>query len=76
LKDGSYLRLKTLDLAYTIPPAITKKWNVANLRVYVLAYNLLTFTKFDMWDIELNPGQNGMAYPNLRTYSVGLNFSF
>jgi TonB-linked SusC/RagA family outer membrane protein len=76
LHDGSYLRLKTLDFSYTIPKDITKKWGVSNLRFYVLAYNLLTFTKFDMWDVELNPGSNGMAYPNLKTYSAGLSFSF
>ena len=76
LRDGSYLRLKTLDLGYTVPASITKKYNLSNLRFYVLAHNVLTFTKFDMWDVELDPSRNGMAYPNLRTLSAGLSFSF
>ena len=76
LRDGSYLRLKTLDFGYTIPASITKRYGLSNLRFYVLAYNVLTFTKFDMWDVELNPSSNGMAYPNLKTVSAGLSFSF
>ena len=76
LRDGSYLRLKTLDFGYTIPASTTKKYGLSNLRFYILAYNLLTFTKFDMWDVELNPSSNGMAYPNLKTVSAGLSFSF
>lgn len=75
LKDGSFLRLKTLELGYNIPTAITKKWGVESLRVYFLGYNLLTFTDFDRYDVELGSG-SGTQYPNTRTYSVGFNFSF
>lgn len=75
LRDGSYIRLKTLDFGYNIPVKFTKKLGVNNARVYFLGYNLLTFTKFDMWDVELGEG-NGSQYPNISTYSLGLNFSF
>jgi TonB-linked SusC/RagA family outer membrane protein len=74
-RDGSYLRLKTIDLSYNIPEKISKKMKLNNMRVYFLGYNLLTFTKFDMWDVELTDG-TGSAYPNTKTYSIGLNFSF
>lgn len=75
LRSGAYLRLKTLDFGYTIPSGITKKYGIDNLRVYFLGYNLLTFSDFDMWDVELGSG-SGSRYPNIRTYSLGVNFSF
>ncbi len=75
IHDGSYMRLKTLDLSYNIPERISKKLKLNNVRVYFLGYNLLTFTKFDMWDVELTDG-TGSKYPNIKTYSIGLNFSF
>ncbi len=75
LRNGSFLRLKTLDFGYTIPSKITKRWGVENVRAYFLGYNLLTFTKFDMWDVELGSG-SGSRYPNVKTYSLGLTLSF
>ena len=45
------------------------------MRIYVSGNNLLTFSKFKLWDPELNTN-NGTAYPNVRTYSVGVNVSF
>lgn len=75
LRDGSYIRLKTLDFGYNIPNKLTKKLGINNSRIYFLGYNLLTFTNFDMWDVELGSG-NGSNYPNISTYSVGFNFQF
>ena len=75
LRDASYLRLKSMDLAYTFPNAFVKKLGLKNLRVYVQAYNVLTFTSFDMWDVELGAG-NGATYPNIRSYNIGFNLSF
>ena len=75
LRDASYLRLKTMDLAYDLPKTVVKKIGLKNLRVYVQAYNILTFSKFKMWDVELGAG-DGTAYPNLRSYNIGFNFSF
>ena len=65
LKDGSYIRLKNVELGYT--------WKF--LRAYVAGANLLTFSKFKIWDPELNT-QNGQAYPTQRTVSVGLQMTF
>lgn len=76
IKDGSYLRLKTLDLAYNIPNKLTKKYGLNSCRVYVSCFNVMTFSSFDLWDVELGQDNNGMKYPNLRTYALGVNFSF
>ncbi|MFV0467587.1 MAG: SusC/RagA family TonB-linked outer membrane protein, partial [Dysgonomonas sp.] len=76
IKNGAYLRLKSLDLAYNIPSKLTKRYNINSMRVFMSGYNLLTFTPFDMWDVELGQDGNGMKYPNLRTIAFGFNFSF
>ena len=75
LRDGSYLRLKTFDFGYNFPNSITNKLKINSLRVYFQAYNLLTFSKFKLWDVELGQG-TGTAYPNTRSYNLGLSFSF
>jgi hypothetical protein len=75
LHDGSFIRLKTLDFGYTIPDKLTKKVGLENVRIYFLGYNLLTFSKFDMFDVELGSG-SGTKYPNIKTYSVGATLSF
>ncbi len=75
LQDGSFIRLKTLDFGYTLPSKLTKKVGLDNFRVYFMGNNLLTFTKFDRYDVELGSG-SGTKYPNVRTYSVGFNFNF
>lgn len=75
LRDGSYLRLKTLDFGYNLPSSFLSRLKINNARVYLQAYNLLTFTSFKMWDVELGAG-DGTKYPNTRSYNVGLSFSF
>ena len=75
IKNGAFLRLKTLDFGYTIPKTITSKWHISNLRFYVLATNVFTISGFDMWDPELGNG-TGTKYPNISTYSLGLSFQF
>lgn len=82
IKDGSYLRLKTAQLGYTIPNSITKKISIQQLRVYVSAENLLTFTKYDGFDPEIATGDytrigvDRGVYPQARTIFVGANISF
>jgi len=71
LKDIDFIRLKTLDLGYSFPKSILPKWGVKSIRAYVNAVNLLTFSKFKLWDPELNTS-NGTRYPNVRTISMGL----
>jgi hypothetical protein len=75
IKDTSYLRLKNLQLTYTLPKTWVKAINFTNVSVYLQAVNLLTFTSFKLWDVEQSDGR-GDVYPNTRSYSVGINFSF
>ena len=71
--DGSYVRLKSAEFGYTIPARITKRVGIQSLRVYLSGVNLLTFSKFKLWDPELS---NVYAYPNNRTVSLALNIGF
>ena len=82
IKDGSYLRLKSAQVGYTLPAHLTNRISVQKLRVYVSADNLLTFTKYDGFDPEIASGgyttigiDRGI-YPQARTISVGANISF
>jgi TonB-linked SusC/RagA family outer membrane protein len=74
LRDGAYLRLKTVEIGYTLPPKLTEKIGVKNLRIYFSGLNLLTFSKFKTWDVEM--GGNGLGYPIQRVYNIGLNVGF
>lgn len=82
IKNGSYLRLKTAQLGYTLPKAITRKASIQKLRVYVSAENLLTFTKYDGFDPEVATGDYNRIgvdrgiYPQSRTISLGANITF
>lgn len=73
-RDVSFLRLKTVDLGYTFKNGL-KSIGVQNLRVYFTGYNLATFSKFKLWDPELNTS-NGTKYPLVSTYSIGFNVRF
>lgn len=71
--NAAYLRCKNIQLGYTVPKKITKKFFVENLKVYTSIDNLFTITKFPGLDPEV--GAN-VGYPAVRQYSVGLNISF
>ncbi|MGX5690476.1 SusC/RagA family TonB-linked outer membrane protein [Arcticibacter tournemirensis] len=75
LFNGRFLRLKTLDFGYTLKKGALKSFGVQNMRIYFIGYNLLTFSPFKMYDPELGNG-SGTRYPNIRTYSLGVNMSF
>lgn len=79
--DGSYMRLKNIQLGYTIPQHITRKVFVDKLRVYVAAENLLTFTKYHGFDPEISSGGTSLGidygvYPQARVWTVGFNLGF
>jgi TonB-linked SusC/RagA family outer membrane protein len=84
LKDGSYIRLKTIALGYNIPQSATKSIGISRLRVYVQATNLLTFTRYDGLDPEVSSqsnNQNTVGYdwatvPQPRTIQIGANVTF
>lgn len=71
LRDGSYMRLKTLEVGYTIPKKIVSKLHLQKIRLYFLGTNLLTFSNFKLWDPELG-SSNGQAYPLSKSYTLGL----
>ncbi|HTN37060.1 MAG TPA: TonB-dependent receptor [Arachidicoccus sp.] len=68
VEDGSYLRLKSLTIGYTLPDALVSKWKVSKLRIYIGGKNLLTFTKYTGYDPEVasDNGANGGRYNLVR----------
>ena len=78
--DGSYFRLKNIQLGYTLPRSITQKIRIDRLRVYVAAENLFTFTKYHGFDPEISSGGTSLGvdygvYPQARTWTIGFNVS-
>jgi hypothetical protein len=88
LHDGSFIRLRNLQLGYTLPTNWSGKIGSQNLRFYVAGQNLLTFTRFPGWDPEvfsaggnttranLGPGITRYDLPQVRTLLVGINIGF
>ncbi|SIN69753.1 SusC/RagA family TonB-linked outer membrane protein [Chitinophaga niabensis] len=79
LEDGSYVRVKNIQLGYTFP----KIKGVSNLRLYLNAINLFTFTNYSGYDPEVSAFENANmrgvdlgSYPQSRTLTVGLNVTF
>jgi TonB-linked SusC/RagA family outer membrane protein len=71
MHDASFLRLKTVEIGYTLPERLTKKLLMSNLRIYVSGTNLLRWSGFKFWDPEM--GGNGLGYPLQRVFNVGIN---
>lgn len=80
LRDGSFLRLKSVEFGYTLPTDLISRVKLTNLRFYCSGTNLLTFSKFKMWDPELGGNRdangNGMGYPIQKVFNMGLQLSF
>lgn len=74
IKDISFIRLKTLDIGYNLPNKWMKKIGIKNAKIYGQGFNLLYWSKFKLWDPELNTG-NGAFYPNTRNFSLGIQFN-
>jgi len=72
LRDGSYLRLKTLDIGYSLPKTLVNKAHLSGVRFFFIGTNLFTFTNFKLWDPELG-SSTGKAYPLNKTLSVGVS---
>ncbi len=77
LVDANYIRLKTVDLGYQLPVK-TLPFGISNARVYVSAYNLFTFTNYDLYqqDPEVTSNTAGDAYMNQKVVNVGLQLGF
>jgi hypothetical protein len=80
VKDGDYFRVKNITLGYTLPTNLTRKAFIRQLRVYVMAENLLTFTKYTGFDPEIGNGNSlGVdrgVYPQSKTWTIGCNLNF
>lgn len=74
MRNAAFLRLKQLEFGYTIPKRVTDKVGMNNLRFYVSGTNLLLFSKFKMWDVEM--AGKGLGYPIQRVINFGLNLTF
>jgi hypothetical protein len=74
MHDGSFLRLKSLEVGYSLPKRIFDKIGLEDARFYVSGTNLLTFSKFKLWDTEM--GGNGLGYPVQRVVNLGVQVSF
>ena len=76
VESGSYLRLKNLQIGYTLPKTITKQVNINRARLYLSGSNLLTLTKYTGYDPEVGSGVDYGNYPQSRTIMLGVNLDF
>lgn len=76
IKDASYLRLKSLEIGYTLPEEVLKKVGVKQCRVFVNGFNLLTWSGLSFMDPEHPQDQYGYMYPITRNLNLGINVSF
>ena len=79
LESGAYFRIKTLEIGYTLPVAVTGKIGLQKVRVYVSSNNLATITKYSGYDPEIGGSSYGIdrgIYPQARSFMGGLDVSF
>ncbi len=88
LEDGSYVRLKNLQLGYVIPGRLLERYGFARTRIYFSGYNVLTFTNYQGLDPEMTVSDNARGegdrsagldwgtYPAPKSYNMGINFTF
>jgi len=74
MRNGAFLRLKEAEIGYSLPERIISKARIKQVRFYFNGTNLLTFSKFKLWDVEM--GGNGLAYPIQRVLNGGIQVSF
>ncbi|MGE8424507.1 MAG: TonB-dependent receptor, partial [Sphingobacterium siyangense] len=73
LYNASFVKLRNLQLGYSLPESLANRLSIAKLRIYLAGENLLTFTKYPGLDPEIGSTTN---YPSMRQYSLGLNLTF
>lgn len=74
MRDGSFLRLKSVEIGYNAPKSFNTKLGLQDLRIYINGSNLAVWSAFKMWDPEM--GGNGLGYPIQSVYNVGLKVNF
>jgi TonB-linked SusC/RagA family outer membrane protein len=77
IEDGSFIRLRNVLLAYSLPSKLIKRCKMSSLRLFVQGQNLFTWTDYLGYDPELSTGTStGARYPALRTTTIGLTVGF
>ena len=75
LRNGRFLRLKNLDIGYTLPKPIVNTIHLESVRIYISGQNLITWSPFKLWDPELDSSQRGQIYPITRSLTAGIQIS-
>ncbi len=71
MEDGSFLRLKSAEIGFNLPERLLNNLEIERFRIYLSGINILTFSKFKLWDPEL--AGNGLGYPIQRVVNLGIN---
>jgi TonB-linked SusC/RagA family outer membrane protein len=74
MRNGAFLRLKSVELYYTLPQEFTEKIHLKNVQFYISSLNLLSWSQFKLWDPEM--AGNGLGYPVQRVFNLGTKISF
>lgn len=74
-KDASFVKLRTLKASYTFSKGTFQRIGIKSAYIYAIGENVLSFSKFTLWDVELNTS-NGIRYPQVAAFSLGLHFDF
>ncbi|PWG80557.1 SusC/RagA family TonB-linked outer membrane protein [Pararcticibacter amylolyticus] len=74
MRNASFLRLKQVEVGYTLPRKLLERIEVSNLRIYLSGSNLLMLSKFKMWDSEM--AGDGLGYPLQKVFNAGINLTF
>lgn len=74
MQNGNFLRLKSAEIGYSLPQTLYKRIGLEYARLYLSGTNLLTFSKFKLWDPEM--GGNGLGYPVQRVVNIGIQVNF
>ncbi|MFZ4861718.1 SusC/RagA family TonB-linked outer membrane protein [Sphingobacterium sp. Mn56C] len=75
LRDMSFMRLRNVEMGYSMPSRVLNPLHIRSFRVFMRGNNLLTFSKFKLWDPELGVN-NGMKYPIMKSVSLGIELNF
>lgn len=74
MRNGGFLRLKQIEVGYTLPKKTLSKIGVSDLRIYLTGSNIFSISSFKDWDVEM--AGNGLGYPLQQTFNIGLNLTF
>ena len=75
MRNGRFLRLKNLDIGYTLPKPMVNTIHLESVRIYISGQNLITWSSFKLWDPELDSSKRGQIYPITRSFTAGIQIS-